>query len=58
MTNSHTPQDEVVVDREIIGAVDSIRNRFGAVGLRQLIALAEEELADTEIAIRELSDAQ
>ncbi|HVQ88237.1 MAG TPA: hypothetical protein VMT88_08645 [Actinomycetes bacterium] len=46
----------VTIDSEIVGAVDSIRNRFGATGLRQLISLAEAELADTEIALRELSE--
>ena len=47
---------DITVDREIVNAVDSVRNRFGATGLRQLISLAETELQDTEIALRALSE--
>lgn len=44
------------VDPIIIDAVDNVRNRFGAAGLRQLIAIAQVELADTESALQELKD--
>jgi hypothetical protein len=44
------------VDHLIVDAVDQVRNRFGAAGLRQLIAVAETELAETERALAELAD--
>lgn len=50
MTESHQP-DPVIVD-----AVQHVSNRFGAQGLADLIALAREELAKAEAALRELSD--
>jgi hypothetical protein len=37
--------------------VDHVRNRYGAYGLRQLIALATAEAEDTESALAELADA-
>ena len=50
MTESHPP-DPVIVD-----AVEHVSNRFGAPGLRDLIALAREELAKAEAALAELAD--
>jgi len=44
------------VDHLIVDAVDQVRNRFGATGLRQLIAVAEAELEETERALAELAD--
>jgi hypothetical protein len=52
MTESETQQpDPVIVD-----AVTNISNRFGAQGLCDLIALAREELARAEAALKELAD--
>ncbi len=56
MVESAAGELDNTVDREIVNAVDSVRNRFGATGLRQLISLAQTELADTEIALRGLSE--
>ena len=44
------------IDHLIVDAVDSVRNRFGAAGLRQLIEIARVELADTEKALAELAE--
>lgn len=44
------------VDPVITDAVENISNRFGAQGLCDLIALARDELARAEEALRELSD--
>jgi hypothetical protein len=44
------------VDHLIVDAVDQVRNRFGASGLRQLIGVAEAELKETERALAELAD--
>ena len=41
-------------DKAIVDAVLRIRDRFGAYGLRDMIALAERELAVAETAMREL----
>lgn len=46
------------VDPLIVDAVDHIRNRFGASGLRQLIAVATDELAATDAALKELHEAE
>ena len=48
-----TPEDEAV-DPVISDAVHNISNRFGAQGLADLIALAREELARAEAALKEL----
>ena len=45
------------VDPEITEVVDHVRNRYGAHGLRQLIALATAEAEDTESALAELAEA-
>jgi len=50
MTETHHP-DPVIVD-----AVEHVSNRFGAQGLADLIALAREEIAKAEAALKELSD--
>lgn len=42
------------MDRAIVDAVMQIRDRFGAYGLRDMIALAEREPAATEAALQEL----
>jgi len=44
------------VDHFIVDAVEQVRNRFGATGLRQLIDVAQTELTDTESALKELTD--
>ena len=44
------------VDHLIVDAVDQIRNRFGAAGLRQLIAVATTELDETAQVVAELGD--
>ncbi len=44
------------VDPAISEAVEHISNRFGAQGLCDLIALARDELARAEAALRELAD--
>lgn len=43
------------IDPVIADAVEHISNRFGAQGLCDLIALAREELARAEAALKELS---
>ena len=52
-TTESTPS----VDPEIVDMVDHVRNRYGAHGLRQLIALATAEAEDTESALAALADA-
>jgi len=44
------------IDPVIKDAVQDVSNRFGAQGLCDLIALAREELAQAEAALKELSD--
>jgi hypothetical protein len=44
------------IDPAISDAVEHIANRFGTQGLSDLIALARDELARAEAALRELSD--
>jgi len=44
------------IDPVITDAVQHVANRFGAQGLCDLIALAREELARAEAALKELSD--
>jgi hypothetical protein len=56
MTSEHTPTPSDDVDRIISDAVHNISNRFGAQGLCDLIALAREELAQAEAALKELAD--
>jgi hypothetical protein len=53
---SEPNSDLTNVDPVITEAVENISNRFGAQGLCDLIALAREELARAESALRELSD--
>ena len=48
MTTPHAP-DPAVVD-----AVEHVRDRFGAAGLRDMIALAQHELVTVEQALEEL----
>lgn len=43
------------IEPEIAEAVQSVTNRFGARGLEDLIALAEEELEVARAAVRELA---
>jgi hypothetical protein len=54
MSDSTTPSANV--DPVISEAVENISNRFGAQGLCDLIALARDELARAEAALRELAD--
>lgn len=46
------------IDPVITEAVHSISNRFGAQGLCDLIALAHEELAQAEAAVRALAESE
>lgn len=52
-----TPESTLPIDPEIADIVDHVRNRYGAHGLRQLIALATPEVDDTESALAALADA-
>ena len=54
MTHEQETQD---VDPVISEAVETVSNRFGAQGLCDLIALAREELARAEAALKELAPA-
>ena len=49
---------EPAPDPAVAEAVAHISNRFGVQGLCDLIALAREELATAEEAMRQLSDAE
>jgi len=53
---SETRTESHVVDPVISEAVEHVTNRFGVQGLCDLIALAREELARAETALRELSE--
>jgi hypothetical protein len=55
---SETTTDLTDVDPVISEAVENISNRFGAQGLCDLIALAREELARAEAALRDLGDTE
>lgn len=54
-TAEHTTTPSVDVDPVIVDVVENISNRFGAQGLCDLIALAREELARAEAALKELA---
>jgi len=54
MTSDLSPSNET--DPVITEAVENISNRFGAQGLCDLIALAREELARAEAALKGLSE--
>lgn len=43
------------VDPIIVDNVEQVRDRFGAPGLREMIVLAQEELASAEAALAELA---
>jgi hypothetical protein len=49
-------QQHSQIDPVITDAVEHIANRFGAQGLCDLIAVARDELARAEAALKELSD--
>jgi hypothetical protein len=49
-------QQEQNIDPVITDAVEHISNRFGAQGLCDLIAVARDELARAEAALKELAD--
>ncbi|MGZ5415942.1 MAG: hypothetical protein ACXWDI_02075 [Nocardioides sp.] len=51
MTSEQQNIDPVITD-----AVENISNRFGAQGLCDLIAVARDELARAEAALKELAD--
>ncbi|MGZ4495074.1 MAG: hypothetical protein ACXVWU_10270 [Nocardioides sp.] len=51
MSDEQKSQD---IDPVIADAVETVSNRFGAQGLCDLIALAREELARAEEALKEL----
>lgn len=44
------------VDAMVADAVRTIRDRFGADGLRDLVALASEEIRSSELAVADLGD--
>ena len=48
-------QQQQDIDPVIVDAVETVSNRFGAQGLCDLIALARDELARAEAALKELS---
>lgn len=52
---THTSDQDV--DPVVVDAVTMVRDRFGASGLRDVIALAERELAVVEAALAELAAA-
>ena len=56
MSESTTPSTDV--DQIIVDAVENVSNRFGTQGLCDLIALAREELARAEAAMRELTETE
>ncbi|MDP9443269.1 MAG: hypothetical protein M3P83_02530 [Actinomycetota bacterium] len=43
-------------DPAVVEAVRAVRDRFGAQGLRDLVALAQRELAAAEAVLAELGD--
>jgi hypothetical protein len=45
------------IDPAIAEAVDGVGNRFGAQGLEQMIAYAEEALSEARAALQRLADA-
>ncbi len=49
-------QQHSQIDPVITDAVEHVANRFGAQGLCDLIAVARDELARAEAALKELSD--
>lgn len=51
MSTSHHEPDPAVVD-----AVEHVRDRFGAAGLRDMIALAQHELVTVEEALEALRE--
>jgi uncharacterized small protein (DUF1192 family) len=53
--DSASPEGQQI-DPVISDAVHMVSNRFGVQGLTDLIALAQDELARAEAALRELSD--
>jgi hypothetical protein len=44
-------------DPAVVEAVEAVRDRFGAAGLRDMIELAQRELVTAEAALAELRDA-
>jgi len=50
------PEHLAVVDPAIEEAVDGVTNRFGAEGLEQMIAYAEQSLTAARAALDELGD--
>jgi hypothetical protein len=54
--SDETTATSAEIDPVISDAVHHVSNRFGAQGLCDLIALAREELARAEAALKELSD--
>ncbi len=55
VTMSSEQQQQEQVDPVIADAVENVSNRFGVQGLADLIALAREELARAEEALKDLS---
>jgi len=56
MVTMSSEQQQEKVDPVIADAVENVSNRFGVQGLADLIALAREELARAEEALKDLSD--
>jgi hypothetical protein len=52
--SSSDSHPDTELDPAIAEAVDGVTNRFGAEGLEQLIAYAEESLAEARAALDEL----
>ncbi len=55
MVTMSSEQQQEQVDPVIADAVENVSNRFGVQGLADLIALAREELARAEEALKDLS---
>jgi len=55
MVTMSSEQQQEKVDPVIADAVENVSNRFGVQGLADLIALAREELARAEEALKDLS---
>ena len=55
MVTMSSEQQQEQVDPVIADALENVSNRFGVQGLADLIALAREELARAEEALKDLS---
>lgn len=56
MTSAHDVTGEHAPDPAVVEAVEHVRDRFGAVGLRDMIGLAQRELVTVEEALQALRE--